>query len=165
ISSITQLLRSCRRASRLSERSTRRLSCSRYWIISPQESCEKLSEKTRHPISEARASVRRRGPNLDGNLAALPPTRSAVSRIWRPLILLLRLALLSAVWRFADDFMWRVEAVVLTIVTRWLSAILSFEKAVRPMNSAPDRSRFHFVRATRAADGMRGDSQRLARRP
>src|SRR5262249_174141 len=77
ISSITQLLRSCRRASKLSERSTRRLSCSRYWIISPQESCEKLSEKTRHPISEARASVRRRGPDLDGNLAALPQTRSA----------------------------------------------------------------------------------------
>src|SRR5262249_14374348 len=54
--------RSCRRASKLSERSTRRLSCSRYWIISPQESCEKLSEKTRHPISEARASASRPRP-------------------------------------------------------------------------------------------------------
>jgi hypothetical protein len=41
----------------------------------------------------------------------------------RHLILLRRLALLSAVGRFADDFMWRVEAAVLAIVTRWLSAI------------------------------------------
>src|SRR5262249_47245175 len=43
ISSVTPLLRGCRRASKLSERSTPRLSCSRSWITSPQESCEKLA--------------------------------------------------------------------------------------------------------------------------
>jgi hypothetical protein len=31
--------------------------------------------KPRQPVSEARASVRRGGPNLEGNLAALPQMR------------------------------------------------------------------------------------------
>src|SRR5262249_32831872 len=41
---------------------------------------------------------------------------------------------------------------------------LIIEKAVRPMNSARGCSRFHFVRATRTSEGMRGDSQKLADR-